>query len=457
MVALPLIAALISLACAAIAGRRYWQRHRPHELAWCVAFGLFALAAAAQVVGDLAGWSPFLVRLYYVAGATLNVGFLGLGSLYLLLRQRLDRWGPGIMLVLVALGVAFVFNTPVDTSRLADGWHALATAGTPTRWLTIIINAVGSLVVIGGALYSAFAGWRRGMPRDRALGLVLIAGGTLLVASGGTLVGIYGKDDYLYLPMAPGIAIILAGYLLANRAGRPATRQPVPAATPAGDAAAVPLDAPEPVALAGAPALTRNGHDGAAAPAEPAREAEPARAAAASAATLAPPIAPATPVAARPLGAADAAAVRALLDCAGAASALAADIRYRNDEAVAALLARADCTWLGATLDGRIVGVASLVPGGEAATRHTAHLAAFAVAPDATGCGAGTALATEALRWAREALGLARLDVWVYVDDDATTRFFERRGFAREGVARRALFTAGRHRDVLVLAWTSGE
>ncbi len=74
------------------------------------------------------------------------------------------------------------------------------------------------------------------MPRDRALGLILIAVGTLVVASGSALVELFGDSNFLFVAMAPGVAIIMLGYLQANRAGRPATVAPaVPvAARPGG-------------------------------------------------------------------------------------------------------------------------------------------------------------------------------------------------------------------------------
>jgi hypothetical protein len=240
MIAFPLLAALISLACAAIAGRRYWARRRQHELCWSIAFGFFALGAGAAVVGYLAGWTPLLVRVFYASGAILTTGFLGLGSLSILLGRRLDRWGPGIMLALTALSFAFVFNTPVNPARLGEGWDALERDGTPTRLLAALTNAAGASIVIGGALYSAYAGLRRGMPRDRALGLILIAAGTLVVAGGSSLIELFGDSIYLFVAMAPGVAIIMLGYLQANRAGRPApAERQVTTPPPAGPPVAV--------------------------------------------------------------------------------------------------------------------------------------------------------------------------------------------------------------------------
>lgn len=432
MVLFPLVAGLISLGCLAIAARRYWARRRPHELAWAIAFALFALAAFAEVVGDLAGWSPLLTRLYYVSGATLTVGFLGLGSLYLLLGHRLDRWGPGLMVGLATLGFAFVFTTPVDATQLDQGWRALQVKGTPTLLLTILVNSLGTLIVVGGALYSAVAGLRRGMPRERALGLVLIAAGTLLVASGGTLTRL-GNHAYLYITMAPGVAIILLGYLRANRAGRVVVSQPV-AARPG---ATSPL---EPSVEAARPLET------------PRAEGTPVPPTGPVATVTAAPASPPSGLATRPLGPADVGAARALLRDSCVASPLAAEARYQHDAALAALLSDPGATWLGAERDGQLVALARLLPGASPATRHTARLECFAVQPAATGQGIGAALLREALAWADGYLGLARLELWLFPDQARVRRFYERHGFQVEGTARRALFLDGRHRDVLVLA-----
>ena len=45
---------------------------------------MFGIAAAAEAIGDTAGWNAPLARSYYLTGAVLVVGFLALGQLYLL-------------------------------------------------------------------------------------------------------------------------------------------------------------------------------------------------------------------------------------------------------------------------------------------------------------------------------------------------------------------------------------
>jgi len=216
MIAFPAAAAAISLACALVVAWDGLRRPKPDKAAWTVAFALFAVAAGAEVVGSVAGWTPLLVRIYYLAGAVLVVGFLALGELYLLAPRRTANVGPGAALLVTALAVAVVQAAPVDEARLAsDGWEALE-RGPAVKALAIGLNAGGTVVLVGGALFSAWRFWRRGIQRHRMIGCLLIALGTLVVASGGTLTRL-GRPEYLYVAMAAGVAIIFAGYLEARR------------------------------------------------------------------------------------------------------------------------------------------------------------------------------------------------------------------------------------------------
>jgi hypothetical protein len=216
MVALPAVACLISLACALVIARDALRRPRPDKLAWVVAFAVFAVAAGTEVAGTLIEWTPALARLYYLTGAVLIVGYLALGELYLLAGKRIARFAPGATLLVTAIAATIVFNASVDRARLADdGWQAI-TRGTALKIIAISLNAGGTLVVVGGALYSAWRFRRFGTHRHRMIGCVLIALGTLVAASGGTLTR-FGHDEYLYIGIAAGVAIIFAGYLETRR------------------------------------------------------------------------------------------------------------------------------------------------------------------------------------------------------------------------------------------------
>ncbi len=224
MVVFPLIALLASGACTATAVVRYRRSGRTHELVWIAAFALFALGAACEVLAAPRGWNPFLARLYYFSGATLVAAYLGLGTLFLLAPRRVARTALTTLLLLSALAGMLVAATPVDPTALREtGWAALE-KGPALIVLTITLNVVGTLVVVGGALYSAWRAWRGGWTR-RVVATLLIAAGTLVVASGGTLTRL-GQHSYLYLAMAPGVCLLLVGYLLPDLHARPRPRWP---------------------------------------------------------------------------------------------------------------------------------------------------------------------------------------------------------------------------------------
>lgn len=235
---LPLSVMLIGAIFAIVLFNHYFTtRRRPHELVWGVAFLLFSIGAACQVYADLVGdWTSTSARLYYLTGAVLNVGYLGLGTVYLMFNRRVAHVALAIMLVLTAVSVFVIFTVPIDATKLQAeaGWKAVAAISTAPRWLAAIINSLGTLLVVGGALWSGFVFWRKRIMKNRMIGVFLLAAGTFLVALGGTITGLTGLKnyDYLYLSMAIGVVVMFVGYLQTIRPG--ATR-PIEAPTPAAE------------------------------------------------------------------------------------------------------------------------------------------------------------------------------------------------------------------------------
>ena len=224
MVLFPAIATLVALACAALVGWDAVQRPRPERITWTIAFLVFAAASGAEVAGSVFGWSSLLTRVYYLSGAVLVVGLLALGELYLLLPGRLPAVTPGLAILVSALAATTVWNAPIDAGALqSQGWSAIE-RGPFLIALAASINAGGTAVLVGGAIYSAWRLRTIGGSRQRALGCLLIAAGTILVAAGGTLTR-FGHREFLYVPMALGIAIIFSGILL-TRGGAGFRRAP---------------------------------------------------------------------------------------------------------------------------------------------------------------------------------------------------------------------------------------
>jgi hypothetical protein len=207
-----LLPALAAGLCAALAWsmlRRFVARRRVHELIWGGTFVAFGLAAGAELYAGIVSWTPGLVRLYYLTGASLAVGFLALGTLVLLVPRRLAMVALAVVLVQAAFMVFLVLRSPVDPAAAqVAGWSALTKDGS-LRALALTINVLGTLIVLIGTFGSAYAQWVSGHG-SRAFGVLLIGVGTLVIATGGSLTR-FGHH-LLYGPMVPGLLLIYAGY-----------------------------------------------------------------------------------------------------------------------------------------------------------------------------------------------------------------------------------------------------
>jgi hypothetical protein len=241
---LPLSATIIAGAFAIVLLNRYLaSRRRPHELMWGIAFTLFAIGAACQVFADVAGgWNEAVARTYYLTGAILNVGFLGLGTVYLLFKRSVANVALAVMLLLAVAGIVVVFTVPVDAATLGEqaGWKAVTKFSSAPRYLAILSNTLGTILVVGGALWSGFIFWRKGIMKSRMVGVFLLAAGTMIVASGGTILGATGltNPDHNYLSMVVGVSVMFAGYLQSIKPAplpRASELAPVPT-SPAGHA-----------------------------------------------------------------------------------------------------------------------------------------------------------------------------------------------------------------------------
>lgn len=215
MIVFPLLSSLIAALCAGVMAFDAWRKPRPDKIIWTIAFTLFALAAGIEVVGDTAGWTELLARTYYATGVALVVVFLATGQMFLLFPVQMKKFGIAVTLLITALWVSLVFGAPIDQSRLAaDGWDAIE-RGPELKVLGIVLNALGTLIIVGGSGWAVYKFWKTRTMRHRMVGCLLILVGTLVVASGGSLERL-GSDQFLYIAMAIGVAIIFAGVLTAR-------------------------------------------------------------------------------------------------------------------------------------------------------------------------------------------------------------------------------------------------
>jgi len=202
-------AALISVFFTATVLTKFLQRRTPYNLAWTLGLAMFSVATAAQVVGELYGYSDAVFRLWYFFGIS-NVGLLGLGSVYIANR----RAGHGFAVFM--LFILAVFAGVVALS--ATNANALATFGNPfpptgagwavstPRLITPVINILGAAALIGIALY----GLVKFHLRYNAY-----------IATGGIVLGIataltrFDQASFFYVGLFAGIAVLFFGFLKA--------------------------------------------------------------------------------------------------------------------------------------------------------------------------------------------------------------------------------------------------
>lgn len=107
--------------------------------------------------------------------------------------------------------------------------------------------------------------------------------------------------------------------------------------------------------------------------------------------------------------------------------------------------------YLAAIVDGRAVGAVNVSHHTRARLTHSGQIGLM-VHEDHWGQGIGTRLMSAALDIADNWLGLRRVELGVFTENNAAIHLYEKLGFEREGVRRRAAFGPGGWQDEMVMA-----
>ena len=206
------LTAVVSTVFTIAVAMRYARSKRVALLAWSIGLGMFALAALAGALAQTSGASEIEYRVFYLFGGILNVAWLALGTV-LLVKPRFGLPTLVAVLLLSLVSAYAVFATPVNLQIALDTGRGFPDGSLP-RYLAAIGSGVGSLVLFGGALWSAWAFLRRRNNGRRALSNIVIAAGVLIVAVGGT-VTFTGASGILELTNLIGVSVMFAGFLIA--------------------------------------------------------------------------------------------------------------------------------------------------------------------------------------------------------------------------------------------------
>lgn len=216
----PLATAILGFVFTGLVFVQWLQRRKPHQLAWAVGLLFYSVAAVMESWSEYAQhWDPTVYRVYIVLAASL-VGFLGLGSLYLIARNRV--WGHVYLVFnMVCLAIFFygTFTTQLIMEKLQPGITVGGTAlGAGTsfpRVMSLPFNITGTIFLLGGALLSIWRFSRKKEYSYRMWANVLIAAGTIVIAfvggkaRAGSTVGLYPAEMV-------ASALLLGGFLMAG-------------------------------------------------------------------------------------------------------------------------------------------------------------------------------------------------------------------------------------------------
>lgn len=190
--------------------RRWWQRRSMHLLLWGLGLSLYLVVGITELILSL-GWNDLAFRLWYWAGALLIPPVLGQGSMHLLVRRKAVAWGFTLAVTFAAYAsLVWMLGITLDASAFSPGvalteaYREIMPASPIRRILPPILNGYGTLLLAGGAVYSAWLFLRKEIMPNRVLGNVYIALGGLLPALSGTLVKL--AEDFSGLSGIGGVA-----------------------------------------------------------------------------------------------------------------------------------------------------------------------------------------------------------------------------------------------------------
>ena len=87
-VALPALTALLAFVMAIALLDQWRDRRQPFQLVWAIGMGFFGIASGCEALAAAGGWNEGLYRTWYLTGAVLTAGWLGLGTILLLAKTR---------------------------------------------------------------------------------------------------------------------------------------------------------------------------------------------------------------------------------------------------------------------------------------------------------------------------------------------------------------------------------
>ncbi len=153
---LPGLTAILAASFAVGVVRRWLHNRRPYLLLWAIGIGAFGLGSAAEALFALAGWNPFVFRMYYLCGAILAAAWLGQGPVQLLGRRPWPQVSLVALILLSLYGVYEVARAQLEPAFMSRRIGGLVGVGqTPPDEVLRLAGA--TVATPNGALMDAWA------------------------------------------------------------------------------------------------------------------------------------------------------------------------------------------------------------------------------------------------------------------------------------------------------------
>ena len=85
---LPALTSILALVMAIALLDQWRERRQPFQLVWAIGMAFYGIAAGCEALAAASGWNETLYRTWYLTGAVLTAGWLGLGTALLLSKTR---------------------------------------------------------------------------------------------------------------------------------------------------------------------------------------------------------------------------------------------------------------------------------------------------------------------------------------------------------------------------------
>jgi hypothetical protein len=228
------LTALVSGIFAYMVLNRYRTQGGTHLLMWGLGLVLYFVGGVTEAILNF-GWNELAFRLWYWSGALMVAAVLAQGTLHLLVRRNYIAVSLSIVIGIIAF-TSLIWMLSVDLNPtkflpgndlgkfLTESYRAILPDSPVRRILPPILNGYGTLVLVGGAVYSAYLFLRKQIMPNRVIGNVFIAIGGLLPALGGSIIKLAETSPELsefgstlkYLGIFAGVVFLFVGFQIAT-------------------------------------------------------------------------------------------------------------------------------------------------------------------------------------------------------------------------------------------------